>query len=78
VGSALARWSSQSPSPHSYRDVNTTDAVAGGCSARLAIGSALRRSSPSGPRISNLYLVPSATPGTNSSHTPAPPSERIG
>ena len=28
--------------------------------------------------MSNLYLVPAWTPGTNSSHTPAEPRDRIG
>ena len=56
----------------------TTDAVAGGTSEKKAIGSAFSRHTPSWPRIWNLYLVPSPTPGTNSSHTPDEPSERIG
>ena len=61
-----------------YREVNTTDAVAGGRSAALAIGSAFSRHTPSAPQIAYLYLAPSVTPGTKSSHTPEPPSERIG
>ena len=56
----------------------TTDAVAGGFSAALAIGSAFSRHTPSGPQIAYLYLAPSVTPGMKSSHTPEPPSERIG
>ena len=28
--------------------------------------------------MENLYLAPGPTPGTNSSHTPAPPSDRMG
>ncbi len=55
-----------------------TDAVAGGRSARLAIGSALRRHCPSGAATSYLYRVPSPTSGTNSSQTPVPPRDRIG
>jgi hypothetical protein len=58
--------------------VYTTDAVAGGSSVALASGSAFSRQTPSGPQIAYLYLVPSVTPGTKSSHTPEPPSERIG
>ena len=38
----------------------------------------LLRHTPSGPQIAYLYRVPSPMPGTNSSHTPDPPSERIG
>ena len=56
----------------------TTDAVAGGTSVANAIGSALSRHWLSAPRIWNLYRAPSPTPGTNSSHTPDEPSERIG
>ena len=56
----------------------TTDAVAGVRSAPNAIGSALSRHCPSGPRIENLYLAPGTTPGTKISHTPEEPSERIG
>src|SRR5947209_396540 len=70
---AIHAWSSQL-----YREVYTTDAVAGGISAEVAIGSAFSRHTPSGPQIAYLYLVPSPIPGTNSSHTPDPPSERIG
>ena len=73
-----ARAFSQASSPHAYCEVYTTEAVAGGVSAALAIGSALSRHTPSGPQIAYLYLAPSPTPGTNSSHTPDPPSERIG
>ena len=58
--------------------MNTTDAVAGGFSAALAIGSAFSRHTPSGPQIEYLYLAPSVRPGMKSSHTPEPPSERIG
>ena len=50
----------------------------GGVSASAAIGSAFSRQTPSGPQIENLYRVPGPTPGTNSSQTPAPPSDRIG
>ena len=56
----------------------TTEAVAGGTSVRRAIGSARSVCEPSGRVISNLYSAPSPTPGTNSSHTPDEPSERIG
>ncbi len=58
--------------------MKTTDAVAGGRSVALASGSAFSRHTPSGPQTAYLYLVPSPTPGTNSSHTPELPSERIG
>src|SRR6476646_4673191 len=68
----------QASSSHVYCEVYTTEAVAGGVSAALAIGSAFSRHTPSGPQIAYLYLAPSVTPGTNSSHTPDPPSERIG
>ena len=56
----------------------TTDAVAGGCSVAAASGSAFSRQTPSRPQIAYLYRAPSPTPGMNSSHTPDPPSERIG
>ncbi len=52
--------------------------MAGGTSVRRAIGSAFRNRSPYCEVISNLYSSPSPMPGTNSSHTPAAPSERIG
>ena len=52
--SVLARRSSHSPSPHSYVDVCTTDAVAGGVSVANAIGSAFCRHTPSRPSTSNL------------------------
>jgi hypothetical protein len=58
--------------------VYTTDAVAGGFSAAAAIGSAFSRHTPSAPQIAYLYRTPSPMPGTKSSHTPTPPSERIG
>ncbi len=56
----------------------TTDEVAGGTSVRRASGSARSVFEPSGRVISNLYSSPSPIPGTNSSHTPEEPSERIG
>ena len=58
--------------------MNTTDAVAGGRSAKRASGSALSRHTPSKPQTAYLYRAPSATPGMNSSHTPDTPSERSG
>ena len=78
TGSCSARPSIHSASAQACRELYTTDAVAGGVSAALAIGSAFSRHTPSGPQIAYLYLAPSRTPGTNSSHTPDPPSERIG
>ena len=54
-----------------------TDAVAGGRSARLAMGSALRRHCPSGPRR-RTCTGPVADVGQNSSQMPAPPRDRIG
>ena len=54
IRSPRRRAASHSSSPQVYSEVNTTDAVAGGCSARLAIGSALRRHRPSAPQMSNL------------------------
>ena len=45
-------------------------AFAGGTSVWKASGSAFRRRRPSWVRISNLYFVPSSTPGTNSSQMP--------
>jgi hypothetical protein len=69
---------SHEASAQECREVYTTDAVAGGCSVARASGSAFSRHTPSGPQMANLYLAPSVTPGTNSSHTPTPPSERIG
>ena len=53
-GSRSARRSSQSWSPHSCWESNTTDAVAGGTWARLASGSALACQVPSGPQMSYL------------------------
>ena len=70
TGWCSARAVTQSSSFQVYREVNTTDAVAGGRSAALAIGSAFSRHTPSGPQIAYLYLAPSVTPGTKSSHTP--------
>src|ERR1700728_2728058 len=78
VGSLAARWTSPAPSAHACRGVYTTDAVAGGCSVANAIGSAFCCHPPSLPQTEYLYLVPSPTPGTNSSHTPDPPRLRIG
>ena len=78
TGWLSARASIHPESPQACREVYTTDAVAGGVSAALAIGSAFSRHTPSGPQIAYLYLAPSLTAGTNSSHTPDPPSERIG
>ena len=78
TGVRWARAVTQSSSFQVCREVNTTDAVAGGFSVAFASGSALSRHTPSAPQMAYLYLVPSATPGTKSSHTPAPPSERIG
>ena len=54
AGRAAARAAIQAWSPQSYRDSETTDAVAGGRSASAAIGSALRCQLPSGPRMSYL------------------------
>src|SRR6188768_4513392 len=62
---------------HVYVLAVTTDAVCGGRSAYFAMGSAFWRQRPSLPRISYLYAVPLPMPGTNSSHTPETPSERI-
>ena len=53
-GSVFARRSSHSPSPQSYDEVNTTDAVAGGVSVANAIGSAFCLHTPSRPSTSNL------------------------
>src|SRR6266513_2575167 len=78
TGLRSARVSIHAESPQACREAYTTDAVAGGCSAAVAIGSAFSRHTPSGPQTAYLYLVPSPIPGTNSSHTPDPPSERIG
>jgi len=58
--------------------VNTREPVLGGISVQRASGSAFRRQIPSSPRISNLYVIPSSTDGTYSSHTPVEPSDRIG
>ncbi|CAM5725219.1 hypothetical protein SFUMM280S_03738 [Streptomyces fumanus] len=52
--------------------------VSGGTWVRRASGSARRVCEPSGRVMSNLYSSPSPTPGTNSSHTPDEPSDRIG
>ena len=49
-----ARSASQSSSCHSCADWYTTEAVAGGVSAYVAIGSALSRHTPSGPQIEYL------------------------
>ena len=54
------------------------DAVAGGTSAHAASGSIFSRQPPSGPRMRYLYLSPGAASGTNSSHTPLRPIDRIG
>src|SRR6201986_2603709 len=78
TGSLSARASIHAESLQVYREVYTTDAVAGGISDAAASGSDFSRHTPSGPQIAYLYRVPSVTPGTNSSHTPDPPSERIG
>src|SRR6266536_1833973 len=78
TGWRAARASIHTESPQVCREAYTTDAVAGGISAAAAIGSAFSRHLPSGPQIAYLYLAPSVMPGTNSSHTPDPPSERIG
>src|SRR4051812_24952142 len=76
---AAARRSIHSVSCHSYAGSSvTTLAVPGGTSVPKAYGSALRMRRPSAAIISNLYLAPASTPGTNSSHTPDDPSERIG
>ena len=53
-------------------------AVAGGTWVAFAKGSAFCRHTKSAPRISYLYLFLGPTSGTNSSHTPVAPSERIG
>jgi hypothetical protein len=53
-GSVADRAASHASSCHSYVEVVTTLAVAGGCSVALASGSALARQTPSAPRISNL------------------------
>src|SRR6266487_2934916 len=75
---ASARRASQSASFQSYRDRATTEAVRGGASVCWASGSAFSRHTPSRPRIRYLYRSPTDTAGTNSSHTPLAPSERIG
>jgi hypothetical protein len=53
-GLVAARVAIQSPSCQVYAVDVTTEAVAGGFSAALAMGSALARREPSEPRISNL------------------------
>src|SRR5580692_353918 len=78
TSSVSARAASHSESAQLYSDVKTTDAVSGGTSVASAIGSALSRHTPSRPQTEYLYRAPSPAPGTNSSHTPDPPSERIG
>ena len=50
----------------------------GGTSVANATGSAFRRISPSGARISYLYRAPESTPGRNSSQMPAAPIARMG
>ena len=56
MGFDAARRASQSASAalHSWPDANTTLALAGGRSVARAIGSALRRVTPSAPSTSNL------------------------
>ena len=56
----------------------TTEAVAGGISVAKAIGSAFSCQLLSAPRIRNLYRDPAGRSGTNSSHTPEEPIDRIG
>ncbi len=53
-GRAPARASIHAPSRQGCCDSKTVEAVRGGISAAVAIGSALRRSPPSAPRISYL------------------------
>ena len=77
-GSVAARRSSHSSSRQTCFPSQTTDAFAGGTSVWKASGSLFRRRRPSCVRISNLYVVPSSTPGTNSSQIPDAPSDRIG
>jgi hypothetical protein len=74
----VARLTSHSSSSQSKRGSCTTEAVAGVRSVAKAIGSALSRHCPSGPRMENLYFAPGTTPGTKISHTPLEPSDRIG
>jgi hypothetical protein len=50
---ASARAASHSSSPHSNRDVVTTEALAGGTSVAYAIGSLLTRQCPSAPSTWN-------------------------
>ena len=73
-----ARASTHSRSVHSYREVNTFDAVAGGTSVAEASGSAWSTVCPSAPRTQYLYSAPSPTPGTNNSQTPEDPIDRMG
>ena len=78
TGCRRARDATQSASAQACREVNTTESVPGGRSVAVASGSAFSRHTPSRPQTAYLYRAPSATPGMNSSHTPDPPSERIG
>src|SRR5215470_15261153 len=68
----------QSESDQLYAESYTTEAVAGATSDHRASGSTFSRQPPSGPRMRNLYLSPGAASGTNSSHTPLWPIDRIG
>src|SRR3954469_21638408 len=77
--STCGRVSIHAESPQSYSGSSTTTlAVPGGTSVAKANGSAFKIRRPSDATISNLYLAPFSTPGTNSSHTPDDPSERMG
>ncbi|SKY64747.1 Uncharacterised protein [Mycobacteroides abscessus subsp. abscessus] len=78
VGSLATRRSIQSSSDQTKSEWVTTEAVAGGTSVRLAIGSALSWMVPSAPWTRNLYSVPSPTSGMNNSQTPDGPIDRIG
>ena len=73
----VARRAIHAASDQVYDESVTTDAVAGGTSAKRAIGSALSTQSPWRDSSWNLYAVPTPRPGTKSSHTPLLPMERI-
>ena len=76
--SVVERFAIHRSSFHWYSDSLITEPVAGGTSVANAIGSALSRRCPSGVVMANLYTSPTPTPGMKTSHTPAPPMERIG
>src|SRR5947209_14947221 len=76
--SVASRCTIQSRSDQVKSGSYTIDAVAGGSSVANASGSAFSCQLLSAPRIRNLYRDPVGSPGTNSSHTPEAPIERIG